>query len=552
MQTNVNLVSAQLCADKNILGCLEKNGSWGCTVPSSFSLGEGFFIPPITAFLRGSSLFKSIFKIDFVDVVTNDLTESNSGSNNTFTPIVVDDLAGFDKNCYGMADSLKKPIVAIDGVGGNASDVIEDDVMLGRKSDKRALSRTHAKNTTDDGVPVNPSIIGLDWLSFRLKWDLLLSDFNEDDLYSVGPFRFAYKGYGTKHYRGVASVFYNGEHWAEMCFDGNKKTHINTCQVTIKNEWFYKKGVSISGIIEELMGCTLADFLNFTRVDIAIDGENDFGSIGTAYNYGLIERLGSARFKAEGFDRGSKKWSSFYIGSRSSSRMLRVYDKTLELEQKGHKDYITQMFHDNGLHDQVYRAEMQFNSAYFREFAIDFTLRDLDNPYSLGSLFSQAVHQKGFAEFVEKGLDKNKSRWDKIPVWDCLRNLAVRVFEKAADKVSDGSKVAKMAIKRLCKEAYFALTDTKAHASYMGAAALVHNSSLLSWFREKSAYWISDFEKHTFLTGEAPAHHVHSSFEFYSLFDSVNFFLQQIQLSHEVSNENCSTVRDIFKARFGQ
>lgn len=101
-------------------------------------------------------------------------------------------------------------------------------------------------------------------------------------------------------------------------------------------EW-YADGRFLSPLVSTLY----AGEANFTRIDAALDyhGDANIGDLVDAFEvdpgWTSVRTLRPFQELTNGSDGVSRIWSGVYIGSRSSERFLRVYDKALETGSSG-------------------------------------------------------------------------------------------------------------------------------------------------------------------------------------------------------------------------
>jgi hypothetical protein len=210
------------------------------------------------------------------------------------------------------------------------------------------------------------TLITIDYLIINLKG--MMTEIQS----TTSNFQFIASSYGTKTFANKFTVFYKEEKIATLV--NTPRSNIipeDLNQLQFENHVFYTKTLKeIRSIIEELTDCYNVEFEAINRLDIAFDiNDNDsyYRALNSSLNDGSI-RL-SGRKKAfnqyNELVKGVCINNGFTLGQRSSSKMLRVYNKTLSL-QIAEKPHIIEHYKNNNFsNENVWRFEYQLNASFF-------------------------------------------------------------------------------------------------------------------------------------------------------------------------------------------
>ncbi|MEZ5559154.1 MAG: hypothetical protein R3E86_11535 [Pseudomonadales bacterium] len=157
-----------------------------------------------------------------------------------------------------------------------------------------------------------------------------------------------------------------------------------------------------------------------SRVDLCVDFVSDH-AIGEIQDRAWVTR-------AKGIDRYTqdRRFSGYTIG-RGGELSCRLYDKTLEIDQKSKKVWLFQVWSDAGWDGRfpVWRLEFQFRRTVLRELGVT-TAQDLTA--SLNSLWQYAMTQ--WLRLVVPTDDSNQTRWPAHPLWKELSQASFNSFPR--------------------------------------------------------------------------------------------------------------------------
>ena len=380
-----------------------------------------------------------------------------------------------------------------------------------------SLSNTTTNYTRSRVLP-----LVLDWVSVRYtECDLKLEDWagDLDSGSSVkvlgGHYTVTVRPVGSRHYTHSGLVNFQGVNVARFVFGARTASHENTLTLTLENSIFYDEKYRKIGYCALLGGIASAlqcASPKLSRVDLAVDGVGTFDII-QQYNDGRVTKRGRACLEDKDGDfRGTynfkrKRFEGYNLGSRAAGRYYREYNKTHELK-KSQKQYIHDFHEKSGVTPDaksgcIFRSEMEIKTEFFKRYATDFCLADLDNFDKLKSLYHLAATQGDFLGFSVATEKKNKSRDAKhFNLIDSL-GFVEGTFSRGVRAVSDGLRSAKMAIKRLFMEASTSTCPAEEFTFRDTALSIARKRGIESWLQTKFHFWLNDLEINAFVDGQS-------------------------------------------------
>jgi hypothetical protein len=213
------------------------------------------------------------------------------------------------------------------------------------------------------------TVVNIDYLIINLVGTMqnIESYYNE-------KITFEQKEYGTKVFASAHTIKYNGQTMGTIYSAPRSKViESDLCQFQFENHTFYTSDLSyLRMFVFELTDITGLRFKAVNRLDIAVDVSDKKG-----FYSGLVKDIVNDKMKIGGRSKafslhyetseGKPVLNGYSVGKRSSSRYLRVYNKTVEIAKKP-KEYISNMWAVNGLDpNNIWRFEYQLNSDFFRD-----------------------------------------------------------------------------------------------------------------------------------------------------------------------------------------
>jgi hypothetical protein len=264
---------------------------------------------------------------------------------------------------------------------------------------------------------------------------------------------------------------------------------------------YYKNWI---GIIESFLTLFEADMNQVTKIDIALDGCNHIQKFVNDFWYKKlenVERIGrksttesqskQAGFFPYKFDEVTREISTVYVGSASSEKRMKIYNKTTELESSN-KYYIQEFWKSNGLNTDSYnyRIELSCKSGIIKQIK-DFDWRKLDSSNYLASIFyTFSYNLIGFVQKDNKRLDRST----KINLID-FEKLNSQKLEKVTKKEVTDRHKAKQEIHFVKKQSLLNLIDKNTYETISGYIDnLVNRFNLERWLNKKEKFWETKYK----------------------------------------------------------
>jgi len=229
-------------------------------------------------------------------------------------------------------------------------------------------------------------------------------------------------------------------------------------------------------------------FHNFTRLDIAVDGGKFFETHERmkAKEIVLIGRAAVNDYYIRKKGSPDRVINGYYIGSRKSSKSIKVYNKTNELT-RSNKRYIENYWKQNNIDTSrdVQRMELTMRNDESKKYD-DIDWNKLDQPSHLASIMRSNMSK--FAEYrIPHG--KNSARWPKVEMinWN---QLCGETLPKNSTMPSNEVWSAKVTCKKLFEIHYISSDQQFFDVAY----EIAINTDIVDWFTKMQPYWIKDLE----------------------------------------------------------
>lgn len=352
----------------------------------------------------------------------------------------------------------------------------------------------------DYGFSFKNPVINIDYLVLNCEGS------NEHfDKINSSTYQLELQDVGTKVFKNRYFLMFENEKVATILTNPHSKAiKQDLVQVQISNHLFYTYNfTSLRKLVEIFILKALnLKITTISRLDISIDFDNSTNAVQNLAN--LIqnnELLLAGKDKAFNphyvSNKGKSELTGLYIGKRSSSRYLRVYNKTLEM-QKTPKEYILERWKKHGLeNNNVWRCEYELTNVFFHN-------RQINNETISTQIFSQYALLKLFQE-AEKNhfeLKKNtgKSELNKeqtIPFfeWSLLfstceiKDLTISKIKKI---IEPSILVQKRLLKAIFREYYI---SKQSYQNIFMIQYVLEKYHLYDFLEKKLPYYIDEFEK---------------------------------------------------------
>lgn len=344
-------------------------------------------------------------------------------------------------------------------------------------------------------TPPFKHFIIIDWLqiTFQTASDLLLyfndSSFQENEALELdGNWMMIFKGIGDKFYRYRGDLYCDGELYGTILFQPRSKILApNLVNVKIDNRLLYSNyWKNLTSSLERTLALS---FNNITRLDIAVDTPQRVCNVMEIVNrYASgdrdIERTGRQELKLERFNDESRRFEGFSIGKMGDPKRTKGYDKTKEIDNSSHKEYIKEAWEKTGFGKtaKMFRVEITLKSKQINKIK-DFNMWKLDDPSYLASIFKQQA--KNTFDFRYRESEKqNVSRMTKVELID-YESLGATKLET----VKKISKKSSRTVKIITKFIYELHRKNSLKGANNVVEYLVEEFGLKRWFEDKVSYW---------------------------------------------------------------
>lgn len=349
--------------------------------------------------------------------------------------------------------------------------------------------KPYQQRGSDVSTVKNLNVCSVDWFETQLTGQL--PDIEEGKLdYEICEFlHLRDKQLKTKNFNYLFDVYYYGEHV------GTLQTHTrapkyfdpNAIQFKLLNHLLYTEDWLT--IYSDILNGSNWSHKSLTRLDIAIDG------VGASKYRDMVYKAVNTRSKVmlSGKANVSTNYKgnqiqSVTVGSRSSDKYGRIYNKTQELK-RSNKTYINQFWNNSNLsikpNDDIWRIEIEANSKLFKKRGYD--IWRLNDTNYIASIMRTEL--KGWLSFYSMTTDKNKYRAMKKNEKELIdwETIGGQLLPKAKAKKPSDIFQAKAYLKsqKRFKQVFGLSTPEE----------VINHFELEDWHESKEHYWHVDNEK---------------------------------------------------------
>lgn len=306
--------------------------------------------------------------------------------------------------------------------------------------------------------------------------------------------------YGTKVFKDVLDVHIGGSLFGTMyCTPRSKIIKHDLIQFKVENSLFYTKtGFQLLHYFNTLLNTLEIEFDGVNRLDLAVD------YMDSKITTNILECLTSKRFRLSGRQKEVKFFSltntgyidfqGVQIGKRTSSRFLRVYNKTLEMNTQKMKPYILNAWNSNKMQGEIWRFEYQLNSKFFKDVK-NVSLNNLFQKDFLVSLLELA--RKNHFEIKH---NTDKSEINKEKTFDFMPMSLIRECAKIPflyiEKIKRSISETLIGQKRLIKGLIRGYASTGQNIRYLSPLKeILKDFALFDWFFMKVGFYFDEFKK---------------------------------------------------------
>ncbi len=318
--------------------------------------------------------------------------------------------------------------------------------------------------------------------------------------------------YGTQVFEKVAKVFIDDIVFFSMVWQPrNHNLGENLVQIKLENHLLYRMELKEVQKWLEWFTCEIGvKYSGVSRLDVCADFQNGGDFFRDMIKQIIIEDvLISGREKRVKIfnevtgvygktKRGKIKFNGFSIGKKSSMKFLRIYNKSLEMEEVKYKHHIAQHWKREGFTDlsDVWRFEYSLDSRFMREYNVQF--EDIFNDDFITMLLKTAYnnHFELKANTGKKEINKEKT----VYKFDFSRvTRAVKVLEKVVEDIKETVQKSVVSIKRQIKGLYRSYYSTNEQDFYNAIGLHLNSYDLRDWFELKKESYLQEFYKETLI-----------------------------------------------------
>lgn len=288
----------------------------------------------------------------------------------------------------------------------------------------------------------------------------------------------------------------------------------NSVSIKIENYMLYKfhNYNQLSVIIDLMLRLLKFRFINVSRLDVCKDFhcfDNGMRVVDfiAAVSDGSIRRVTKNRaaklalVKGWNAKSGCYEWQSLRFGGHDSLLSAYIYNKSLEIAEVSHKDYITDFWRAAGLTESgadVWRLEFSVDGEYLRNVTLD----DVKSIPSIGVALSDMFVRSFFDLCMRKGFDmrfvdagKRVGKWERLGLFS--PEISEDVLNMSVDlsgKLLNTNRTDRIVLKYLAQLNCRADVSGRYITELAGAAQelvplLAAATHLSEWYRKKCLYW---------------------------------------------------------------
>lgn len=367
------------------------------------------------------------------------------------------------------------------------------------------------------------TLITIDYLIINLMGDIV-----QNKQSNSLDFEFITEPFGTKTFSVKQIVKYKNERIGTiLSIPRSNIIPEKLTQLQFENHIFYSKSLTeIKEIIYELVSNYTLTFSSINRLDIAYDindNNNYYRNIVRNLNNKVYKMAGRTKaFSAHSeFVKGVSINNGFSLGSRSSSKFLRCYNKTLSLEIK-EKQYIIDFYNKNNFENKnVWRFEYQLNSTFFTNLKnyghdkdfFDASKEKLKLPFEdltwsifdYGALINLTMLAQNNFFDIRKNTNKSQTNKEKkikfiidfdylLSIKSNIKYTFVRLKKTHYPTITKKKRLIKALFREYCSE-FQNITYIVALNKLLLYTNPFDNKPLSEWFNQKMSFYLAEFKE---------------------------------------------------------
>lgn len=309
--------------------------------------------------------------------------------------------------------------------------------------------------------------------------------------------------YSSRHYKFIETVYYFDqvvgtlEHTPFSAVLKNESSLLK-----IENRFLYSS--ELNYLLQSFFKTTGARFQNISRLDIAIDFNSFLNQyhpqkLISDYLQGKVERNGRGVFTVMGAEKNVKDYTYLRFGSRSSDVTVILYNKSLEMREVKHKDYIYQKWLQLGLDvsKDIWRLEFSLKSKakYFvNTSTAEIQTLTLDCIFDNVFLKELAIGlSKRYFRFVDPSTATRKTRMKDVELLDTSGAVMDKINIKNNTDVTRREKILLKNMFRLSQK-HSSVPSSVSDEARTIKEWLTRTPVLEDYYNKKKHDWAKEFE----------------------------------------------------------
>ncbi|MEQ8220327.1 MAG: replication initiation factor domain-containing protein [Arenibacter sp.] len=315
--------------------------------------------------------------------------------------------------------------------------------------------------------------------------------------------------YGNKIYESMCKITYKGEKFGTMNY--NPRSGIldkDLIQLQLENHLFYTKTLTeLKKMLLKVIDLMGIEFVGLNRLDLAIDFSQKQHDIPT-----FLRQIFDGKLLIAGREKdfnvytktkkGKIQFNGVQIGKRSSAKMGRIYNKSVEMLANGLKPYISDMWKNTGFDTSydVWRYEYQMSNKYLRD--VDgLTLDNLFKKNFLINLFEKA--QKNHFQ-IKNNTGKKEVNKEKDFIFICIDKVkkVIGAITGAIGKLGRTIKETFIGQQRMVKSllrSYFSSGHDRRFI--LPVRQILTDFALWDWYNMKISQYFAEFKEKELIKG---------------------------------------------------
>ena len=309
--------------------------------------------------------------------------------------------------------------------------------------------------------------------------------------------------YSSRHYKFIDTVYFFDQVIGTLehtPFSSVLKSESSLLK--IENRFLYS--TELNYLLQSFLKTTGARFQNISRLDIAIDfnyflNEYHPQKLIADYLQGKVERNGRGVFTVMGAEKNVKDYTYLRFGSRSSDVTVILYNKSLEMQEVKHKDYIYQKWLQLGLDvsKDIWRLEFSLKSKakYFVNTSSgEIQTLTLDCVFDNVFLKELAIGlSKRYFRFVDPKTATRKTRMKDVDLLDTSGAVMDKINIKNNTDVTRREKILLKNMFRLSQK-HSSVPSSVSDEARTIKEWLTRTPMLEDYFNKKKYEWAKEFE----------------------------------------------------------